>query len=331
MVPRPQVRSLSSDATVAELVALIRENGNSNYPVYGQDMDDVIGVVGAREAAADGLAPSTPVSVIARPALMVPGSQPLYGVIDRMREAGEEFACVVDEYGGLAGILTFEDVAEELVGEITDENDARDQAPVGSADGSWLLDAGLRVDEIELTTGLALPEGDSYDTVGGLVMAELRRLPRPGDRLVVPLGEDPAEPDGHAEIEVVSVARRVAREVRVRALAAADAPTARGGEGPAGPVLVPAQGGPGDGAASSGGVMGDGVDEGALSTENADGQAIGAIVVSGEGVDGQAGNGNAVGQAGNGNAVGQAGSGGAVGQAVDANAMAASGEGPWTR
>lgn len=222
MVPRPQVRSLASDATVAELVALIRENGNSNYPVYGQDMDDVIGVVGAREAAADRLAPSTPVSAIARPALMVPGSQPLYGVIDRMREAGEEFACVVDEYGGLAGILTFEDVAEELVGEITDENDAREEAPVGSADGSWLLDAGLRVDEIELTTGLALPEGDSYDTVGGLVMAELRRLPRPGDRLVVPLGEDRAEPDGHAEIEVVSVARRVARQVRVRALATAD-------------------------------------------------------------------------------------------------------------
>ncbi|MFC4912515.1 hemolysin family protein [Actinomadura gamaensis] len=223
MVPRPQVRSLASDATVAELIALIRENGNSNYPVYGQDMDDVIGVVGAREVAVERLAPSTPVSAIARPALMVPGSQPLYGVIERMREAGEEFACVVDEYGGLDGILTFEDIAEELVGEIIDENDAREEAPVGAADGSWLLDAGLRVDEIELTTGLALPEGDSYDTVGGLVMAELRRLPRPGDRLVVPLGEEPSEPDGHAEIEVVTVARRVARQVRVRALAPAEA------------------------------------------------------------------------------------------------------------
>ncbi|MEV5576669.1 hemolysin family protein [Spirillospora sp. NPDC052269] len=286
MVPRPQVRSLASDATVAELITLIRENGNSNYPVYGQDMDDVIGVVGAREAAADRLPPSTPVSAIARPALMVPGSQPLYGVIDRMREAGEEFACVVDEYGGLAGILTFEDVAEELVGEITDENDAREEAPVGSADGSWLLDAGLRVDEIELTTGLALPEGDSYDTVGGLVMAELRRLPRPGDRLVVPLGEDPDEPDGHAEIEVVSVARRVARQVRVRALATADAVTAD---------------------AIAAGVVAEAAD--VLETDVL--EADGAVRVPAQGKTGV--------------------SSGSAGDTEDEGAMAASGEGPWTR
>src|SRR5690606_8799686 len=108
MVPRPQVRALPGTASVADLVALIRETGHSAYPVYGQEVDDIIGVAGAREVADDALDPSTPVGRIARPALLVPGSQPLYGVIERMRDSGEEFACVVDEYGGLAGILTFE-------------------------------------------------------------------------------------------------------------------------------------------------------------------------------------------------------------------------------
>ncbi|WP_157610341.1 hemolysin family protein [Spirillospora albida] len=211
MVPRPQVRTLPATATVAELCELIRDTGHSAYPVYGQEVDDVVGVAGVREVADDSLAPDVPLGDIARPALLVPGSQPLYGVIERMRDSGEEFACVVDEYGGLAGILTFEDVAEELVGEIADETDARPDAPTSAPDGSWLVDAHMRIDEVGRLTGLALPEGDAYDTLGGLVMAELRRLPVVGDRLTVGL-----EPDGRAELEVVSLARRVAEKIVIR-------------------------------------------------------------------------------------------------------------------
>ncbi|MCP9968387.1 hypothetical protein LUX57_27135 [Actinomadura madurae] len=140
----------------------------------------------------------------------MPGSQPLYGVIEHMRDSGEEFACVVDEYGGLAGILTFEDVAEELVGEISDETDGPQDAPTSRPDGSWLVDAGMRIDEVGRLTGLDLPEGDAYDTLGGLVMAELRRLPSAGDRLTVGLDA------GSVELEVVSVARRVAEKILIR-------------------------------------------------------------------------------------------------------------------
>ncbi|MDL4773669.1 hemolysin family protein [Actinomadura xylanilytica] len=215
MVPRPQVRTLPGTATVAELVELIRETGHTAYPVYGQEVDDVIGVAGVREVVDDALDPATPIRRVARPALLVPGSQPLYGVMDQMRDTGEEFACVVDEYGGLAGILTFEDVAEELVGEIADETDAHETAPTTGPDGSWLVDAGMRIDEIGRLTGLALPEGDAYDTLGGLAMAELRRLPCPGDRLTVEL--DPAAgPAGQVQLEIVSVARRVAEKIRLR-------------------------------------------------------------------------------------------------------------------
>ncbi|TDB87967.1 HlyC/CorC family transporter [Actinomadura sp. KC216] len=215
MVPRPHVRTLPATAPLSDLVALIRETGHSAYPVYGQEVDDVIGVAGVREVAADGLDPSTPVGQVTRQALLVPGSQPLYGVIEHMRDAGEEFACVVDEYGGLAGILTFEDVAEELVGEIADETDRREDAPTSGPDGSWLVDASMRIDEVERLTGLDLPEGDAYDTLGGLVMAELRRLPCPGDRLTVDVDGGPVE------LEVVSVARRVAEKIQIRTAAAA--------------------------------------------------------------------------------------------------------------
>ncbi|MBE1532584.1 hemolysin family protein [Actinomadura algeriensis] len=211
MVPRPQVRSLPGDATAGDLIALIRETGHSAYPVYGTEVDDVVGVAGVREVADDALDPATPLARIARPALLVPGSQPLYGVIEQMRDTGEEFACVVDEYGGLAGILTFEDVAEELVGEIADETDAHEDAPTSAPDGSWLVDAGMRIDEVSRLTGLPLPEGDSYDTLGGLVMAELRRLPTPGDRLTVDLDA------ARVELEVVSITRRVAAKIKINA------------------------------------------------------------------------------------------------------------------
>lgn len=215
MVPRPQVRALPSTATAGELIELIRETGHSAYPIYGTEVDDVVGVAGVREVADDTLDPATPVGRIARPALLVPGSQPLYGVIEHMRDSRQEFACVVDEYGGLAGILTFEDVAEELVGEITDETDGFEVVPTSGPDGSWLVDAGMRIDEVGRLTGLGLPEGDAYDTIGGLVMAELRRLPRAGDRLTVALD------NGSVELEVVSLARRVAEKILIRTAPAA--------------------------------------------------------------------------------------------------------------
>jgi magnesium and cobalt exporter, CNNM family len=211
MVPRPLVTSVPGDATLAELVETVRRAGRTNYPVYGVEVDDVLGVVGAREMADPELPPDTPVRALARPALLVPGSLPLYGVIERMRESQEEFVCVVDEYGGLAGILTFEDIAEELVGEITDENDRAERAPDESADGAWSLDAAMRIDEVAHLTGLDLPESDAYDTVGGLILARLGRLPAPGDQITVPLDGDHA-----VELHVLSVARRVPQRVRIQ-------------------------------------------------------------------------------------------------------------------
>ncbi|GAA4627452.1 hemolysin family protein [Actinoallomurus vinaceus] len=223
MVPRPDVVAVPRTTTVAELTDLVARAGHTDYPVWGGDIDDVIGVVGVRELAAldedDG--PDRRVETVMRPALLVPGTLEVHEVTARMREARQEFAAVVDEYGGLAGILTFEDIAEELVGEIADENDAAEADPT-RGEGVWVLNAATRIAQVRDVTGLALPADVAYDSLSGLVMTHLHRLPRAGDRIEVELDPEYGPP-GHAEIEVLAVRRRVARTVRLRALPLATA------------------------------------------------------------------------------------------------------------
>jgi CBS domain containing-hemolysin-like protein len=217
MVPRPDVVAVSRSTTVAELTDLVARAGHTDHPVWGRDIDDVIGVVGVRELAAlDVTDADRTVDAVMRPALLVPGTLELQAVTARMREAGQEFAAVVDEYGGLAGILTFEDIAEELVGEIADENDAAETDPT-RGDGVWVLNAGARIAQVRDLTGLALPAGSAYDSLSGLVMTRLHRLPRSGDRIEVELDPEYGPP-GRAVIEVLAVRRRVARTVRLHAL-----------------------------------------------------------------------------------------------------------------
>ncbi|MEV5754511.1 hemolysin family protein [Actinoallomurus sp. NPDC052308] len=251
MVPRPDVVAVPRATTVAELTDLVTRAGHTDYPVWGRDIDDVIGVVGVRELAAldvtntpgpsrrDGAGASRAsgagspgtgspggdrtVDAVMRPALLVPDTLELQAVTARMREAGQEFAAVVDEYGGLAGILTFEDIAEELVGEIADENDAAEADPT-RGEGVWVLNAGIRIAQVRDLTGLALPVDAAYDSLSGLVMTRLHRLPRAGDRIEVELDPEYGPP-GHAAIEVLAVRRRVARTVRLHALPLATAAT----------------------------------------------------------------------------------------------------------
>lgn len=218
MIPRPRVASVPADATVAELVELMA-SGHSRLPVLGSGADDVVGVVCLRDVLAlEGKDLDTfRVADAARTPVLVPGSLPLPAVLAVLREAGDEFACVVDEYGGLAGVITMEDIAEELVGEITDEHDAAgvDRPRIG--DGEWTVDAVMGIDEVERLLDADLPEGD-YQTVGGLVIDALQRLPEVGDTVTLPL------PDRSLEITVCTVERRVPATVRL-AFASAEVST----------------------------------------------------------------------------------------------------------
>jgi CBS domain containing-hemolysin-like protein len=217
MVPRPDVVAVAATTTVRKLTGVIAAAGHTNYPIYGRDIDDVIGTAGVRELTAhEPGSADRPIADLVRPALLIPDTLPLHSVIAQMRDAGEEFAGVVDEYGGLAGILTFEDIAEELIGPIADENDVAPAVP-GHAEGVWELDAAMRIAQVRDLTGLALPTAPAYDTLSGLVMAHTGRLPQAGDRIEIDLDPD-LGPPGRAEIEVLGVRRRVARSIRLRRL-----------------------------------------------------------------------------------------------------------------
>ena len=200
MVPRPQVTWLPADASCAELRRLTLETGHSRFPVVGDGLDDVKGVVGVQDLLGVPAAARarTPVRTLLRPALAVPESVSLSRLLADLREAGTQLAVVVDEHGGTAGIVTLEDIVEELVGSIEDEYDPAEPGVQRRADGVFVVPGSWRLDEVARDTGITLPAGD-YDTLGGLVMARLGRVPATGDRLDVAGARLRVEAmDGHA-------------------------------------------------------------------------------------------------------------------------------------
>lgn len=218
MVPRADAVFVRKDASLGEAVELIAKYGHSNYPVLGDHPDDVAGVVGVRELMAlpsgdfaSGVSGASGVSVgrVARRPLLLPDTLPLPDAVDQMRAADDEFAVVLDEHGGVAGIVTYEDIAEELVGDIADETDRITEIAVADGAG-WLVDAGRRIDEVAEVTGVQLPEDDDYDTVAGLIVDRLGRFPTVGDQLSVALA------DGRAVlVDVRTLDRHVPERVRL--------------------------------------------------------------------------------------------------------------------
>ncbi|MFF7049931.1 hemolysin family protein [Streptomyces griseorubiginosus] len=211
MVPRVDTVFVRGDATAAEAVGLIAEHGHSTYPVLGDHPDDVPGVLGVRELTrlpSGDLARVTAGSLARKP-LLLPDTLPLPEAVAQMRERDDEFAVVLDEHGGVAGIVTYEDIAEELVGDIADETDTVTEPAVPDG-GGWLVDAGRRLDEIADATGIELPGDEDYDTVAGLVVDRLGRFPAIGDRVTVDLLDG-----ARAVIDVRALDRHVPERVRI--------------------------------------------------------------------------------------------------------------------
>ena len=191
MTPRRRCSFIDRAAPVTELIDLARHTGHSRFPVIdGDNADDVIGVAHLKRAIAipfDRRA-DVPVGAIAVETMRVPETMPLEALLVDLRGQGLALAVVVDEYGGTAGVVTLEDVVEELVGEVTDEHDSTRGQARRLRDGSWTVPGMWRPDELRDRTGLDVEDSPAYETVGGFVMASLRRLPVLGDQVTVPGG-----------------------------------------------------------------------------------------------------------------------------------------------
>ena len=182
LVPRVSVIAIEHHQSVADLVSRSSHTGFSRFPVIGDDIDDVVGVALVKnvyEVPSDQWA-ATPVTAIMRPPLVVPETRDLRSLLLDMRSQRSPLAVVLDEHGGTAGIVTQEDLVEEIVGEIADEHDETEPPAVAREADELLVQAGIHPDELEDMTGLRVPEGD-YETLAGFILDHLQRIPIAGE------------------------------------------------------------------------------------------------------------------------------------------------------
>jgi len=207
MVPLSEVFALPLGTSLRRAAEQVAAAGHSRVPIYRERVDLIVGVLhvfdliraGARDGAVEDLM---------RPPVFVPPSQLAVEVLRLLQRERQGMAVVVDEYGGSVGIVTVEDILEEVVGEIEDEYDKFEPLPItAEAPGMWRVIGRTPIATINETLGLALPEGEDYETVAGLVLSHLRRIPRVGEQANV----------GPVTIEVTRASERAVEEVRIRA------------------------------------------------------------------------------------------------------------------
>ncbi|WP_183501106.1 hemolysin family protein [Microbacterium invictum] len=178
MTPRPRIHAIAAGDSVEDVIQLARRTGHSRFPVYGESMDDMVGIAHLKQAVSvpRDRRSDVPAAAIAEEPLRVPEAVHLDSLMSELRARGYQMAIVVDEYGGTAGVVTLEDLVEEIVGEVLDEHDRTRAGIVRLTDGV-VFPADLRPDELLDRTGIRVPEDDLYDTVGGYLMSVLERIP----------------------------------------------------------------------------------------------------------------------------------------------------------
>ncbi|NHN56402.1 HlyC/CorC family transporter [Calidifontibacter sp. DB0510] len=207
MTPRVRCSYVDRSATAADVVDLARASGHSRFPVIDDGWDDVVGVVHVKKAIA--VPPErradVPVTALMVPPVMVPETARLDPLLLLLRASGLQLAIVIDEYAGTSGVVTLEDVIEEIVGEVSDEHDRVNDPSRLLPDGSWTVSGLWRPDEVTDRIGAVIPEGSAYETVGGFVMDQVGRVPQVGDEIAL---------DGWM-LRVVSMDRRRVDRVRL--------------------------------------------------------------------------------------------------------------------
>ena len=206
MTPRPDMVAIPVEATIDDLRALFREQEYSRFPVFAENLDNIVGIVFVKDLLHQ-TDPNAELSSIVRPATFVPETKRVPELLKEFQRKQVQFAIVVDEYGGTAGLVTIEDLLEEIVGEIRDEYDVETEPVVDEGNGSFVFSAKVSIDEIRERLGVEIePEG--FETVGGYVLTRVGRVPAVGESF---------ELDG-LSVEVLDAERRRIHKVRFRRL-----------------------------------------------------------------------------------------------------------------
>jgi putative hemolysin len=213
MTPRPDLVAIPAEATLGELRVQFREQGYSRVPVFQDNLDNILGIVFMKDlllssTAADGEL----VTAHMRPATFAPETKRVPELLREFQRRQIQAAIVVDEYGGTAGLVTIEDMLEEIVGEIRDEYDVETEPIVEESDGVFVFSAKVDIDTAAERLGIDI-ERDGFETVGGFIVTHLGRVPTPGERVDI----------GDVEVEVLEAERRRVHKVRLRRKVAADA------------------------------------------------------------------------------------------------------------
>lgn len=207
MVPRVDLTLLEDDVTVAAAYRVFRDTGFSRIPVYHDDPDTIVGVALLKdvvEPIAEGRGAESLTDHV-RPPVFVPETKPIIDLLGEMRRAKNHMVVVVDEYGGTAGVVTIEDIVEEVIGDVADEFDRDHVFVTGAGDGSWVVDGRLSVDDAQEILGLPMEQSEEYDTLAGWVLSELGHIPVAGESVRA----------GDFDVRVATVRRRRIARLRV--------------------------------------------------------------------------------------------------------------------
>jgi CBS domain containing-hemolysin-like protein len=211
MVPRADIVAVDNSTSLVKVAEFMSETGHSRIPIYDHNLDNIVGVVHSKDLLKYLSDSSTKVEItdIARPPLFIPDAKRLDELLRDFQEMHIHMAVVVDEYGGTSGLVTIEDLLEEIVGEIEDEFDIPENMVDMIEDDEFLMDARVSLEELNRVFDLEL-EGEGFDTLGGLLYQQMGKIPAPDDEITV----------GQLNIKVISTLGRRIKKVQVRRLAA---------------------------------------------------------------------------------------------------------------
>ncbi len=222
MVPRSQMVVINRDDTADRILPIVIESGHSRFPVVGEDRDEVAGILLAKDLLrffVEDEPAEFDIKECLRPAVFIPESKRLNVLLKEFRATHNHMAIVVDEYGGVSGLLTIEDVLEQIVGDIGDEYDIDESEGIRKeADRSWTVPALTRIEDFNLAFGTRFSD-EEFDTIGGLILHELGRMPRRGEAVQI----------GGLELKVTRADRRRIETLRVTTPRDVDVRTADGG------------------------------------------------------------------------------------------------------